>query len=130
MFNLLKYFTKKKKNKTTVCSIDIAMNNDSSIETSLYWPEWHNISNDLIESIASEYAVMLHLLSNGGFKQDVMSTLKTAKQINNSEKDQFFLEKINENLEKLNKFNQKMLLSPQKNIPFISPTSVFKSSKI
>jgi hypothetical protein len=134
MFNKIKLFfnkNKKEDTKNTVCSISISLKHDSSIETALFWPEWNDsIGDKSIDKIASEYAVMLHLISSGNFKEEIMSTLEIAKEINQSDQDQKFLKKINHNLQTLNQFNKnsfKNILS--KNSPMILPTSVFKNSK-
>jgi hypothetical protein len=134
MFNKIKeiFIKKKKKTTDTLCSIMMSVKKDGSIETSLYWPEWtDNFNEKDIEVIATEYSVLLHLLSNGSFKNDILTTLDKAKKINTSTKDQIFLQYINSHMQSLNKFYGNSFTSIiKKDSPVISPTSVFKSPKV
>ncbi len=134
MFNKIKLFfnkNKKEDTKDTVCSISISLKYDSSIETTLFWPEWNDsIGDKSIDKIASEYSVMLYLISSDTFKKEIMSTLEIAKKTNKSDKDQQFLKKINYNLQTLIQFNKNSFKNiVSKNSPMILPTSVFKDSK-
>ena len=121
MIDLLNYFAPASLKRKHLCSINIEINYDNSINVYCNWPTFNSINDQHLEPIAKRYGTMLFMLNNGFLKEDIINTLMKFDDINNKYDAEF----VNVSLQEwLNLFTQN-----NHNTPLIKPSSVFKNYK-
>jgi hypothetical protein len=134
MFNFLTQIFSKKKEKNKIdnkniekkdylCSLNIELNYDNSINILCYWPNLKDLDEDIIDDIANPYAVLLYMLNGGLLNQDIIKSLSNFE--NNNLEDSYFVNKV---LSKWLELASPKIESKKHNTdPVIKPSSVFKN---
>lgn len=134
MFNFLKQIFSQKKEKTKIdnkitdkkdylCSLNIELNYDNSINIVCYWPNLTGLEDDTIDNVANPYGILLYMLNSGLLNQDIIKALSNFED--NNLEDAYFVNKV---LSKWLELASPKTESKKHNTdPVIKPSSVFKN---
>jgi hypothetical protein len=104
-----------------ICSINVQLNIDNTIDIVCHWPDLDNLDELIINDIANKYATMIYLLDSGSLKKDIADTLSSVCE--NNIYDTYFSRQV---LTRWLELFEKQHLADS-NQPLIKPSSVFKN---
>jgi len=131
MFNFIRDLLSNKKhsNKTdtstdddTICTIEIQMNNDGTINIICGWPDFNEETKTEIPQVAYNYALIIDALANGMLSSEIYNTLKN--HVEHEPFDILFVQNVIYKLAEIRYLKQKN--SKKHNEPAVKPTEVFK----
>jgi hypothetical protein len=132
MFNFIRDLLSFKRNKNqtdintddndTICSIEIQMNNDGTINIICGWPDFNEKTKTQIPQVAYNYALIIDALANGMLSSEIYNTLKN--HVEHKPFDILFVQNVIYKLAEIKYLKQKN--SKKYNEPAIKPTEVFK----
>jgi len=111
--------TNKADNHSFICSLNLELTIEDSINILCYWPDLDKLSHESIKALASKYATLIYLIDSGQMKREIIETLLSVNKKNNIE-DAMFIECLLKNWSGLVDKNENAV---------IKPSNVFKNYK-
>lgn len=121
-----KIFNKKKTgDNNNIGFVKFSITTDDDVVTELYWPDFTDKSYDSINNISKSFGALIYGINNGYLKNELINTLKQAKIQNPTDKDHYFLDCINDQIDYL-LMNSRQNHNSYYHKSMVPPSSVFK----
>lgn len=107
----------------SICSLEIQMNSDGTINIVCGWPDFHDENKTKIPTIAQQYALIIDAMNSGMLSKEILNTIKYYNSHNTM--DILFAQNVIFKLTELS-FLKKQHQSISE--PVIRPTDVFRQA--
>lgn len=109
-----------KETTKSLCSLEIEMNNDGTVNIICSWPEFTETNKKYLYNLANHYALMIDALNSGLLEKDIANTLKNYSSDNYM--DILFAQNAYYKIVELNFLKKEQEKS---DTPLIKPSQVF-----